>query len=258
MFISKLAWQTVTLFCWVSIGACSKLLAGGTIIAFDKNAGELQVIRNGSVLIDADRITSIFHTATPEGLTNSTEVIDCTNKIITPGFVDTHRHGWQTVFKTLGSNTTLGEYFFRYSANVAAPLFTPEDVYISQLTGIYEALAAGVTTILDHAHHTWTLEHSAAGFNASIDSGARVFFAYTFQNSSSEFRISQQIAQWRELASKISGNLTQLAIAYDDWTGNPQGADTLAVIDLIQYVMVIKFGTINMLTDSLVREIQHF
>lgn len=194
------------------------------------------MIRNGSLLITDNRITSIFDTASPDGLQPDTQIIDCTNKIITPGFVDTHRHGWQTVFKTLGSNTTLVEYFFRYSALVSAPLFTPEDVHISQLTGIYEALAAGVTTILDHAHHTWSPEHSAAGLNASIESGARVFFAYAFQNSSAEFGMSQQISQWRQLASTISSNLTELGIAYDDFAGNPNGPDTLALIDLIRYV----------------------
>jgi len=166
-------------------------------------------------------------------------VIDCTNKIITPGFVDTHRHGWQTVFKTLGSNTTLAEYFSRYSALVAQSLFTPDDLYISQLTGIYEALAAGVTTILDHAHHTWTPEHSAAGLNASIDSGARIFFAYAFQNSSPAFGIPQQIAQWRQLADTISSNLTELVIAYDDFAGSPTGTNTQAVLDLILYVSMI-------------------
>lgn len=216
---------------------CTRLLSGGTIIAFDHDAEQLEVIRNGSVLIQNGKITSIFkNTLSPNDIPPNTEIVDCTNKIITPGFVDTHRHGWQTVFKTMGSNTTLADYAFRFSALVAAPLFSPEDLYISQLTGIYEALAAGVTTILDHAHHTWTPDLSSAGLNASIDSGARIFFAYAFQNSSAEFGIPEQIAQWKELASTISSNLTELVIAYDDFSGNPTGADTLAVIDLIKYI----------------------
>jgi cytosine/adenosine deaminase-related metal-dependent hydrolase len=157
-----------------SVVNCSKLLSGGTIIAFNETTADLQVIRNGSLLLTGDRIISIFNTSSPPNLPSDIEVIDCTERIITPGFIDTHRHGWQTVYKTLGSNTTLAEYLLRYGQFVSASYFTPEDVYISQLTGIYETLAAGVTTILDHAHHTWTPEHSAAGLNASIDSGARV------------------------------------------------------------------------------------
>lgn len=149
------------------------------------------------------------------------------------------RHGWQTVFKTMGSNTTLAEYALRFGASVAAPLFTPEDLYISQLTGIYEALSSGVTTTLDHAHSTWTPEFSAAGLNASVDSGARVFYAYAFQNSSSQFGVPEQIAQWKELSTTISNNnLTKLAIAYDSFTTNINGANTLAVVDLIKYVTI--------------------
>ena len=218
----------------VAFATSAKLLRGGTIIAFDQTTERLRVIRGGSVLIEKDRIKSVFETASPNGIPQDTEIVDCTDKIITPGFIDTHRHGWQTVFKTLGSNTTLAEYATRYSALVAQPLFTPDDLYISQLTGIYEAMAAGVTTILDHAHHTWTPEHAKAGLDASIDSGGRVFHAYICQNSSAEFGIPQQIAQWQKLATNISSTLAELAISYDDWTTNPSGAHTKAVIDLIK------------------------
>jgi cytosine/adenosine deaminase-related metal-dependent hydrolase len=237
MLSFKLAVNAIAILQWAALAACFKLLRGGTIIAFDQSAETLQVIRNGSILIEEDRVTSVYDVAAPANIPDGTEVIDCTNTIITPGFIDTHRHGWQTVFKTMGSNTTLAEYFLRYSAYVAAPLFTPDDLYISQLTGIYEALAAGVTTIVDHAHHTWTPEHAAAGLNASVDSGARIYFAYTFQNSSAEFGVPEQISQWRELAASISSNLTKLSVAYDDFTGNPTGADTIAILNLIRYVL---------------------
>lgn len=231
----NLAAKAVTILQCATIATCAKLLSGGTIIAFDQEAEQLEVIRGGSVLIEGDQITSVFDTASPSGIPSDTELVDCTNKIITPGFIDTHRHGWQTVFKTMASNTTLAEYAFRYSAFAAAPsVFTPDDVYISQLAGIHEAVAAGVTTMLDHAHHTWTPEHSAAGLKASVDSGARVFFGYTFQNASAKFGIPEQIAQWKDLASSTSSSLTELVVAYDGFTFNPTGAHTQAIMDLIK------------------------
>lgn len=137
----------------------------------------------------------------------------------------------------MGSNTTVADYALRFSALVAAPLFSPEDIYISQLTGIYEALSSGVTTILDHAHHTWTPDHSAAGLKASVDSGARIFFAYAFQNSSAKFGIPEQIAQWKQLSSAMpNSSLAELVIAYDYFTDNSTDADTRAVIELMKYV----------------------
>jgi cytosine/adenosine deaminase-related metal-dependent hydrolase len=226
--------STLLAFRSACFAASTKLLHSGTIIAFDQAAEQLRIVRDGSLLIENDRVASIFDTSSPKDLPRGTEMIDCTDKIITPGFIDTHRHGWQTVFKTSGPNAPMAEYVARYSPPAVRPLFTPEDIYISQLAGIYEAIAAGVTTILDHAHHTWTPEHAKAGLDASVDSGARVFFAYTFQNSSAEFGVLEQITQWRDLASSMSSNLTSLAISYDDWATNPSGTYTRAIIDLVK------------------------
>lgn len=212
-----------------------KLLFGGTIVAYDPTTQLPRVLRNGALLITDNQITQLF-TSPPSNssLPPSTELVDCTHKIITPGFIDTHRHGWQTVYKTLGSNTTLGEYFTRYGAPVSQPLFSPEDVYISQKVGIYEALNAGTTTILDHAHHTWTREHAEAGFNATVESGARVFFAYTVQNvTTSNFTVGEQVEQWRELRKRGGeGELTEVVLSYDDFGLNPFGENTRRVVEL--------------------------
>lgn len=80
--------KATTVLQYASIATCAKLLSGGTIIAFDQEAEQLEVIRAGSVLIEGDQITSIFNTASPSDIPNETEVVDCTNKIITPGFID--------------------------------------------------------------------------------------------------------------------------------------------------------------------------
>lgn len=240
---SNVSLWPLLLLCHVSIAAATrpKLLAGGTIIAFNNNSnndtGPFNIIRGGSLLIDGDKIASIFDAAAPpppDALPADTEVVDCTDKIITPGFIDTHRHGWQTAFKTLGSNTTLAEYAMRYSAAVGRSLFTPEDLYVSQLAGTYEALAAGVTTILDHAHHTWTREHAEAGWRASVDSGARVFFGYTFQNTSTGFQVPQQMDHWRELYAEESHGRATLCMAYDDFTNNPESI-IRSVVDFAKY-----------------------
>jgi len=92
--------------------ASSILFTGGTIIAFDNATESLQVIRGGSVLVTDDRITTVSEAAI--SVSNDTEVVDITGKILAPGQINTHLHGWQTAFKTLGSNTSLVEYFNRY------------------------------------------------------------------------------------------------------------------------------------------------
>ena len=41
---------------------------------------------------------------------DTTEVIDCTDKVISPGLIDTHHHGWQTQLKGRHANEQLLEY----------------------------------------------------------------------------------------------------------------------------------------------------
>lgn len=227
--------STLALLCHAAAtGATSVLLSNASaIITFDTKTEALSVLRHGSVLVDGDRIAGLYDSAVPNGLPNNTDVVDCIGKIISPGFIDTHRHGWQTAFKTIGSNTSLAEYFLRYGEYVANSYFTPEDVYIGQLAGLYEALNAGTTTNLDHAHHTWSNKTSEAGLNATLDSGARVVWGYTFHNVTN-FTMSDQTANFRDImASWPSDNtLVTPAMAYDHWASNPYGKDTQNVMAL--------------------------
>lgn len=218
----------------LGVASASTLLRGGTIISFNQDTESLEVVRNGSVLVTDDRIVSIF-SSTPQSseLPQGTEEVDITDKILTTGFIDTHRHGWQTAFKTLGSNTTLAEYFNRYGEFATEGLLTAEDVYVGQLAGLYEALNAGVTTTVDHAHHTWSDETSEAGLRASIDSGARVFWCYTF-HSVANFTVGEQLANFRTLAANapFQNTPTSLGIAYDSFGPSANLTEVEAIIDL--------------------------
>jgi cytosine/adenosine deaminase-related metal-dependent hydrolase len=148
-------------------------------------------------------------------------------KIITPGFVDIHRHLWQTAYRTLGSNTSLAEYFNRYGEfAIAKSVYTPEDVYLGQLTGIYESLNAGVTSILDHSHHTWSPETALAGLEASVDSGARIWWSFTFHNLdnatyTSPYTRQAQVKDFLQLSQHgpwRNSSTVSLGAAYDGWT----------------------------------------
>ncbi|CAM1502389.1 Fc.00g043730.m01.CDS01 [Cosmosporella sp. VM-42] len=207
--------------------ASSKLFSGATIIAWDDKTNIPRIIRSGSLLTTNDTIVAISPNPLPSDLPDNTQIVNVTGQIITPGFIDTHRHGWQTAFKTIASNTTLAEYFFRYGEFAAAASFTARDVYLGQLAGLYEALNAGVTTTLDHAHHTWSNGTAYAGLNASVESRARVFWAYTFHEVPSlNYTVAEQIPNFREIAgsSILDGTNTHLAIAYDSWGPNPPPA----------------------------------
>jgi cytosine/adenosine deaminase-related metal-dependent hydrolase len=222
-----LSWSTLSaLVVQVTISSASAgsstLMSGGAIVAYDISTESLKVIRNGSLLVTGDRITGIYDAGNVPSLPSDTKKMDVTGKIISPGFIDTHKHGWQTAFKTLASNTTLPEYFLRYGEYATAGLLTADDVYLGELVGIYEALNSGTTTILDHAHHTWSNATSEAGLQACIDSGARVFWAHAFHNVTN-YTIEDQVPVFRYLAEKAAfkNTPTSLAIAFDSVGATP-------------------------------------
>ena len=116
------------------------LLRGGTVLTVDPKLGDLAT---GDVLIEGDTIAQVA----PE-IQADAEVIDATGDIVIPGFVDTHRHTWETAIRSCAPNATLDDYFVEVLDSFA-PLYRPDDVYASDLAGAMECINAGITTLVD-------------------------------------------------------------------------------------------------------------
>lgn len=213
----------------------SILLAGGTVISFNRSSESLEIVRNGAILIRDDKISAIYETIPDIILPHNTEILNVEGKIITPGFISTHNHGWLTPFKTIGSNTTLAEYLVRYGEfSPANTLFSPEDVYIGTRQSMLESLNTGVTTILEHASSTFSNETSEAGLHAAIDSGMRILYAFAFHDlGHANYTVLDQMNQWRDIARSgtLAGTLVSLAIAYDRFSIAP-AEEVEAMIEL--------------------------
>ena len=96
-----------------------------------------------------------------------------------PGFVDTHRHAWQTAMRGICADWTLLDYFLGIRLN-SRGVFEPEDVYAGNYVGALEALDAGVTTLLDFSHCINTPEHADEAVRGLREAGLRAIFAYGF------------------------------------------------------------------------------
>ncbi|KAH6612045.1 hypothetical protein C7974DRAFT_90426 [Boeremia exigua] len=210
------------------------LLAGGTVIAWDESTSNLAVLRNGSVLIEDDTITAVFSGVYNGTLPLNLTRVDTTHDIVSTGFIDTHRHSWQTAFKTLGSNITLLQYLPHFgSPGPAGTLFSPDDVYVGQLAGLYEALNAGVTTIVDYAHCAWSPAHARAALEAEFESGIRAVYAYNFGDyGATNFSFEAQVEQFEELVGEARfGSAVELGISYDGFVYSAE-SETRTVLDL--------------------------
>jgi cytosine/adenosine deaminase-related metal-dependent hydrolase len=89
------------------MAAPSILLRGGTLLIHDEN--DHVVARTADLLIEGDMIVKIEENISIDP-SSHIEVIDCTDKIISPGFIDTHHHLWQTQLKGRHGDDTLLDY----------------------------------------------------------------------------------------------------------------------------------------------------
>lgn len=84
----------------------SILLRHGTILQHDSSEN-IVVLQDTDLFIERDRIKRIGKNL---ATSSATLVLDCTNKIISPGFIDAHHHVWQTQLKGRHGNETLLDY----------------------------------------------------------------------------------------------------------------------------------------------------
>jgi cytosine/adenosine deaminase-related metal-dependent hydrolase len=222
--------------------ATSTLFTDATIITFNANTSRTEILYKSSLLVEGDRISQIYNGTTPGSYLNATQTVNVTGKIISPGFVDTHHHLWQTAFKTIASNTTLAEYFQRYGEfGPTIQYFTPEDKYLSQLTGSLESLNAGTTTVLDHAHGDSSNETADAIFNATLDSQLRTYHAFAIHQIPNNYTTEDQIHKLVALANdpRLANNsLVKVGLAFDGFDATPPSVLS-QLWDIVKYVLLI-------------------
>jgi 5-methylthioadenosine/S-adenosylhomocysteine deaminase len=151
------------------------LIENGYVLSMDDAIGELE---QGSVLVEGDRIVEVAASVhAPDA-----ERIDARGMVVMPGFVDTHRHTWQTALRAICADWTLMEYFRGIRLNIS-PEYTADDVYAGNYVGALEALDAGVTSILDYSHCNNSPAHADAGIAGLRDAGIRAVYAYGYYPS---------------------------------------------------------------------------
>src|ERR671912_171332 len=151
------------------------LLRGGTVLTVDPGLGDLP---KGDVLIEGDTIAQVAPQVDADA-----QVIDASGFIVIPGFVDTHRHTWETAIRGCAPNATLDDYFVEV-LDTFAPAYRDEDVYASNVAGSLECLNAGITTLVDWSHINNSPDHSDAAVTALQQTGIRAQYAYGSANLS--------------------------------------------------------------------------
>jgi 5-methylthioadenosine/S-adenosylhomocysteine deaminase len=129
-----------------------------------------EIVSDSTILIEGNRIARIFRPGEPTPDTPRAEVVDLTGKIVVPGFVQTHVHLCQTLFRGRAENLELLDWLrdrifpFEAAHNALS-------MYASALMGAAELIRSGTTTILDMG----SIHHEEDIIRAIGDSGLRAF-----------------------------------------------------------------------------------
>ena len=111
------------------------LFKNGCVITIDKQLGNF---RKGDVLIEGTKIAAVG----PDLAAGDATVVDASNMIVMPGFIDTHRHMWEGILRNIGVDYPLeGEVsYLAFVLNVLAPVYRPEDAYAGNLISALGAI----------------------------------------------------------------------------------------------------------------------
>lgn len=146
------------------------LLKNGVILSVDAKVGDFD---RADVLIEHGKIVAIQPNVSAAGAM----VIDCSNRIVMPGFIDTHHHCYQGQLRNVLGNGLLVDYFRDIQG--VTPRYRPEDAYIGQVLSGLRSIDAGITMVTDTSQVCHSPEHSDACIQGLTESGVRSLYAYS-------------------------------------------------------------------------------
>src|SRR5437773_2085107 len=157
------------------------IIRGGHVMSMDPKVGDFI---KADVLVEGKKIVAVG----PNLHVGGAAEIDARGKIVMPGFIDTHHHQFETALRSFLANGVMindqsgsaiaNPSYFEYILLTFAPVYRPEDVYISELFGGLAQLDDGVTTVHDVSQIHHSPAHSDAAIRALFNTGRRAAFGY--------------------------------------------------------------------------------
>lgn len=112
-----------------------------------------KVLWNGSVVTDGDQITTVGDTPEMRESSPDAEVVDCSGKIILPGFICAHHHFYSTMARGMAPPGEPASNFVEILQRLWWKLdkaLSEEDITLSTQIPLIECIRNGTTTIIDH------------------------------------------------------------------------------------------------------------
>ncbi|MGQ3413686.1 amidohydrolase family protein [Natrinema sp. LN54] len=146
------------------------VIKDGTIVPVDSDIG---VRRDSDVLVVDGTIERIERSIDE----TDAHVIDASDAIVIPGFVNSHLHTWQAGVRGVAGDWSFSEYLDTMLGEISSH-YRPVDAYLGNLFGAVDQLNAGTTTILDWFHIANSPGHTNRAIDGLEDAGIRAVFAH--------------------------------------------------------------------------------
>ncbi|MCL1631206.1 5'-deoxyadenosine deaminase [Sporolactobacillus sp. CPB3-1] len=164
-------------------------------------------IARGDLVIAGDRIQSVGAKAESRP---GDRVIDGTGRTVIPGFIQTHIHLCQTLFRGKADDLELMDWLRERIWPLEAA-HDKESIYLSALLGIGELIAGGSTTIVDME----TVHHTNEAFQAIAESGIRALSGKVMMDKGNDVPAG--------LHEKTSDSLQESVDLLERWNGHGNG-----------------------------------
>jgi Cytosine deaminase and related metal-dependent hydrolases len=174
-------------------------------------------IFSGDILINSDRIDKIAPVINDP---TAEKVIDASEKTVIPGFIQTHIHLCQTLFRGKADDLELMDWLRERIWPLEAA-HDRDSIYVSALLGIGELIAGGSTTIVDME----TVHHTNEAFEAIAKSGIRALSGKVMMDKGEDVPAGLQ--------EKTDDSVQESVDLLEKWNGHDNGR--------IQYAFAPRF-----------------
>jgi len=182
------------------------LLKGGVVLTLDRQVGDFA---QADVLIEDGKIREVRPNIAVSD--DAAAVVDATNRIVIPGFIDSHHHFYQGILRNILANGLLNPDYNRDISNALTAPYNAADVYAGTLVSALGMIDMGTTAAVDTSQVNHTPEHSDAGIRALQESGLRVVYAYS-RGAGDRAQYPQDIIRLRQTYFSSDDQLLTLAL----------------------------------------------
>ncbi len=182
------------------------LIKGAVILTLDKQVGDFA---NGDMLIEDGKIREVRPNIDVSAETVA--VVDGTNRIVIPGFVDTHSHSYQGLLRGILIDGLLEPDYNRDVQRTLSPVYQTTDAYAGVLLTALGMIDAGTTGVVDISQVSHSPEHSDAVIQALRDSGIRAVYSF-HRGSGPAAQFPQDIKRLAKVHFSSKDQLVTLAL----------------------------------------------